>query len=117
MQRYEHFLKWQKIFLGGGKKELNLGPSGQRRATSSSARGVQIPCAEVSVAGFLVALFPGEAKAFAVTDCALVHVGLAVGEVLEVLNGIPIVVGNPAGRTEVVGVVEYVCPYHYHKRA
>jgi hypothetical protein len=68
MQRYEHFLKWQKIFLGGGKKELNLGPSGQRRATSSSARGVQIPCAvvclpsltrQVAVARFLVAFFAG----------------------------------------------------------
>ena len=108
MQRYEHFLKWQKIFLGGGKKELNLGPSGQRRATSSSARGVQIPCAvvclpsltrQVAVAGLLVAFFPGESEAFVVVGVGgtLVDERLTEGKVLEVLDGLAGAVCDPAG--------------------
>jgi hypothetical protein len=34
-----------------------------------------------------------------------------------VLDGVTRSIGYPVGATEVVGVVEYVCPYHYHKRA
>ena len=67
---------------------------------------VHIAGAEVAVAGFLVALFARESKAFVIASGALVDIAFAVGQVLQVLDGKASVVGDPAGAAEVVGVVE-----------
>ena len=66
---------------------------------------VHVAGADISVARFLVSFLAREAEAFAVAAGALVHIGLAVGEVLEVLDRHAVVVGDPRGGAEVVAVV------------
>lgn len=50
--------------------------------------------------------FPGESEPFAVSGDTLVYVWLAVRQVLKMLNSIAIMVGYPAGPTQMVAVAE-----------
>ena len=52
-----------------------------------------------------ISFFAREHKAFAVATCALVDVRLAVGKVLQVLDGLSTIVGYPAGTAQMVGVI------------
>ena len=84
---------------------------------------IHIPRPEVAVARFLVALltifdsiqrcspplagaFAGEGEPFVVARGALVDEWFPEGQVLQVLYGIAMRVGDPAGAAEVVGVVD-----------
>ena len=67
---------------------------------------VHVSCPEVAEPRFFVALLAGKPETLTVAGYTLVDEGLAKWQVLQVLHGIAMCVGYPAGTAEVVGMVE-----------
>lgn len=78
----------------------NLSASGSTQSYGYELM-VHVPCAEVAVAGFLVAFFAGESEPLAVAKRMLVDVRLAVGQVLDVLYCRTAEVSNPTGTADI----------------
>ena len=63
---------------------------------------VHVASTKITIPRFLIAFFAGETKPLTIVASALVNEGLSKGEVLQVLDGFAVGVGDPAGGAEVL---------------